>query len=185
MPALVGCTSTNTTDSPHLRFDIAAFEDFEGEFDAGSFGSVEGDLDYSSFRVGVGILQRDAETARPIGRAELALGFANFEDEFGDGFDGFELAGGGRYFLGASDRVLPYLSAYAVSTFFDDFAGVDFGTQFGVAFGAGVEIATGSHFSFDAGVDYLIPLVPGETDPGAIDVEVDGLAIRAGVVIDL
>jgi len=163
--------------TPFVRADFALVDEIDAEISDG-FTTLEGETDYDSFRIGFGFLESQED--RLVSRGELLIGSSSFGD-----LDAVEIVGGGRFFVGEqAGAIRPYVGFHAVTTISDSVAGVDLGTQLGLAALGGLEVPLNENFALDFGIDYQFPLIAAESDPPGVDTEFQGFAVRAGVVVD-
>lgn len=187
-PALIACSlfascsGPGIASEPFVRADFAVFDDFEGE---ASSPTSTFDLDYTTPRIAFGVMHYDS--AEPKGRAEFLIGAATYEPDTGPEIDGIEFGAGGRLFF-ATRRpgIRPFVSGHAVATAFDELSpGVNLSTHVGLELGLGIEYDVSPGIALDIGIDYSIPIVAASTSTSDAELEVEGVALRIGVVVAL
>ncbi|QDU86235.1 hypothetical protein Pla163_33860 [Planctomycetes bacterium Pla163] len=179
---LASCSGPGVVSEPFVRADFAVFDDYEGTT---SNPSSSFDLDYTTPRLAFGVMRY--QSAQPKGRAEFLIGAAKFEPDAGSDIDGVELGAGGRVFF-ATRRpgIRPFVSGHVIATAFDELAsGVNLGTHLGLGLGLGVEYDVSPGIAVDAGLDYQFPITAAPTGTSDADFEVEGVALRIGIVIAL
>jgi len=173
---------------PTARFGFTAAQDFEAQLSALGY-SVSGESEYSSLDLAIGATYYDAgasegdeavEFGRKVGRVELGLSKAEFEDA-----DALEFVGGGRVFFGKHEVVSPFVSIHSVLSVLDDVDGFELGNQLGARIGVGTEFSLNKDLFLDLGFDYTLPLIAAESDfdtfvGSTVETELSGWALRIG-----
>lgn len=139
------------------------------------------DVDYKSIELTAGATLTSPGTDRPIKKHFLGMRLGNGDiKQAGITSDLVETSVGGMLYFDDESSIIPYLSAFF--TLSDTAAVADLGNQGGIRLGAGFEYPFSSSFSGTLGADYLIPVYDAKTGTGSVEVDMEGLAIRAGIL---
>ncbi|MCP5020609.1 MAG: hypothetical protein GY930_02435 [bacterium] len=139
------------------------------------------DVKYKSIELTAGATLTTPGTNRPIKRHFLGVRLGNGDmKQAGLTSDLVETSVGGMLYFDDGSKVIPYLSTFYTLT--DTAAIAGLGNQGGIRLGAGIEIPFGSTFSATLGADYLVPIHDAKTSSGSVEVDMEGLAVRAGVL---
>ncbi len=91
-----------------------------------------------------------------------------------------ETSVGGIYYFDDEGAVVPYLSLFGVMS--DTSKIPDLSNQGGLRFGVGVEVPISGGIWATIGADYLLPVYDAKTDSGLVEADLEGLAVRIGVI---
>jgi hypothetical protein len=165
---------------PTLGIDRTVADDYELEVDISGLGSASGDVEYTATQVEFGATRIDETGDRPkkVEFAGLRIGFGELELD-GVAADLLEISGWGRWYLGQSPSIQPFVSLWSVLSDLDD--PLSDTPQLGLRFGGGAEVPITEALAFRGEVDYLIPLLAAEDETGLAESEGSGLAVRLGV----
>lgn len=170
----------NQVWAPTARVSAVVAESYDAEISGPGY-SLGGDTEYRAVDLAVGTqlyeVQEDGSRV-PVELIDLVIGRASFGDA-----DATEVSAGGRFYIPTElQKMHPFVSIYSVTTALDDLDGISSTGQLGLRVGGGVAYFFSENAFVDLGIDYTVPLIAAETETfPAIDIELDGMALRLGV----
>lgn len=182
LPLALLAAACQSTASEEWRTTAAAnmsvADDYEASVDAGGF-IADGDVDYDSIGLEFGSTLVEPQAGRDLKREFWSVGVNLSELEEDE--DLTELYAGGKFYFDKGAGLIPFLGIWGGVTDFSD--ADDYDPQIGARVGGGVEIPLSEDFALSAGLDYLVPIIAAEDGP--VEVELEGWAVRVGLVIML
>ena len=166
--------------APTARVSAVVAESYDAEISGPGY-SFGGDTEYRAVDLAIGTqlyeVQEDGSRV-PVELIDFVIGRASFGDA-----DATEVSAGGRFYIPTElQKMHPIVSVYTVTTALDDLDGISSTGQLGLRVGGGVAYFFSENAFVDLGIDYTVPLIAAETETiPAIDIELDGMALRLGV----